>query len=189
MGSLIWLFLEGKKGKHNRQLRWPWNIHCAHRARYQSLPGFPGTQACLPWNKRWFALFLSMLANRQTLVSETTQIVPWWGQQPPVEATYSRTGRGTAASYRGRYHQSLSRWLQSSMFVLKKDTHPRVRNSGSTGYYHPYGLNIKKPQHPRNQLLIQTWKWIIKLTGNIGPCSPLHFPFIETQLFFGCCQG
>lgn len=136
--------------------------------------------------KRWFAFFSSVLANRQALVSETRQTIGWQGRQPPAR---SRTGRATAASYGGRYCQSLSQWLWSSMFVLKKDAHPCVRNSSSTGYYHPYGLNIKKTQHPRNQLLIQTWKWIIKLTGNIGPCSPLHFPFIETQLFFGCCQG
>lgn len=189
MGSLIWLFLEGKKGKHNRQLWWPWNMHCAYPARYRSLPGFPGIQACLPWNKRCFALFLSVMDNTQAPVSETRQVVAWWGQQPLVDRHAAGRGGGAAASYRGRYCQSLARWLQSSMFVLKKKHSPMRRNSSSTGYYHPYGLNIKKTQHPRNQLLIQTWKWIIKLTGNIGPCSPLHFPFIETQLFFGCCQG
>lgn len=46
-----------------------------------------------------------------------------------------------------------------------------VRNSNSTGCYHPHGLKTRKAHHPRNHLLIQTWKWVIKLTGNIAlPC-------------------
>lgn len=182
MGSLIRLFLEGKKGKHNRQLQWPWNIHHAQQARYQSLPGFPGVQARVPWNKGCFALFLSVL------VSETRQMVARRARQPPVEVAHSRTRRGMAPCADTSIAKACLGGCRVPCLFLK-DTHPCVRNSSSTGYYHPYGLNMKKIQHPRNQLLIQTWKWIIKLTGNIGPCSPLHFPFIETQLFFGCCQG
>lgn len=119
-----------------------------------ALPGFPGIQACLPSNKRCFAFFLNVLVNRQRLLPETAN-------HNTVEPTAScrgstqHTGGGSCLVQR-QVFPKLCRWLRSSMFRLHKSTHPCVRNSSSRGYYHPYGLNIKKAQHPRNQLLIQT---------------------------------